>query len=148
MIDNKKVIGVVCMANFCRSPVAAALLKKKLNNSFYIYSAGIKPLISAGMDPRSLKFLKKNKVFPEIHTPKEISKVLFNKSDLVFAMDQEVLINLNKKFKRDNRKIKIINFQNQKINISDPYRSSEDEYNVIMEKIKILVEELKLEEFI
>ena len=55
-----KRILIVCMANYCRSPVAEFLLKDKLDNSYQISSAGIIQFDMPGMDERSIKYLKEN----------------------------------------------------------------------------------------
>ena len=53
-----KKILVVCMANYCENPVAEKLLQDINKNKFKILSAGIEPLSTASMDPRSIKYLK------------------------------------------------------------------------------------------
>ena len=60
MNEELKSICFICHANYCRSPVAEMLLKEKYKNSINVSSAGLRPMVTAGMDPRSLNFLKKN----------------------------------------------------------------------------------------
>ena len=56
-----KGICFICMANYCRSPVAEALLRKYLKNDLVnITSAGLNPILKADMDSRSRKYLEKN----------------------------------------------------------------------------------------
>ena len=82
------------MANYCRSPVAKMLFKNKFGDTFKIDSAGIQPKISAGMDARSVNFLKENNIPLEIHNPKKIDRNFFNSSNIIFAMDTTILIKL------------------------------------------------------
>lgn len=56
MIPEKKIVVLVCYANFCRSPVAEILLRDKFGSEKYNFiSAGIHPIKKVGMDDRSLK---------------------------------------------------------------------------------------------
>ncbi len=141
-----KSIGVVCFANYCRSPVAEVLLKNRFNNSLKISSAGINPIVTAGMDPRSINFLKKNNQSFEIHNPKRIDKTFINSSDIVFAMDTLVLMHLNTVFKNYRNKFKLFTYQHRNIQIIDPYKFSEEDYKIVMDEIKFVVDCFELEE--
>ena len=55
-MKNKHKITVVCMANFCRSPVAKFLLQRRFND-YEIDSAGIFQFDKSGMDIRSYNYL-------------------------------------------------------------------------------------------
>ncbi len=139
-------IGIVCLANYCRSPVAEVLLKNKFKNSLKVDSAGIDPMVSAGMDSRSIEYLKeKNKIF-EIHNPKKIDKAFLDSSDLILAMDTFVLMSLNKSFGGYKNKFKLFSFQHRNIHIKDPYRLSKENYKCVMEEINFVVDRFDLEE--
>ena len=99
MIEEPKSIGFVCMANYCRSPVAKVLFKNRFKSILNVDSAGLSPMVSAGMDPRSISYLKENNKIYEIHNPKKIDKNFLNSSNIVFAMDILVLMHLNKTYK-------------------------------------------------
>ena len=71
MTAINKSFCIVCIANYCRSPVAENLLKNRFNESYEFFSAGISPMSMPNMDPRSLKFLKENDVIHNFHTPKK-----------------------------------------------------------------------------
>ena len=133
------------MANYCRSPVAKMLLKHKFGDSIKTDSAGIRPLVSAGMDPRSFDFLTKNNVHPELHTPKKVDKNFFLTSDIIFAMDTLILMQLNKTFKKYRYKFKLFSYQYRDLNIVDPYNLSEENYKNVMEDIKLIVTNLVLD---
>ena len=146
MIDEKKSIGFVCLANYCRSPVAKVLLENKFKNSLKVDSAGINPMVSAGMDLRSVNYLKENNYLYEIHNPKRITKTFLNSSDIVFAMDTYVLMNLNNTYKNYRDKFKLFTYQYRNIQIKDPYNLSEEKYKNVMDEIKFVVDRFKLEE--
>jgi|TARA_Y200000002_G_scaffold381919_1_gene397301 protein-tyrosine-phosphatase len=146
MIEEKKSIGFVCLANYCRSPVAKTILKNKFKDSLKVDSAGINPMVSAGMDSRSIDYLKENNIAHEIHNPKKIDKNFLNSSDIVFAMDALILMHLNKTYKNFRHKFKLFTHQQRNVQINDPYKMSEEEYKIIMDKIKFVVERFELEE--
>lgn len=146
MTNRVKLVSFVCMANYCRSPVAMILFKNKYGSLLNVDSAGINPIISAGMDSRSIDYLKEKKIPSEIHNPKKIDKSLLNSSDIVFAMDPVVLMNLNKTFKKYRTKLKLFSYQHRNLKIKDPYKLSKDKYKEVMNEINFVVESFKLEE--
>ena len=146
MINELGSVAFVCMANYCRSPVAKALLKNKFNNQLKVDSAGINPMVSAGMDSRSISYLKDNNQFCEIHTPKKIDKNFLNSSNIVFAMDTSILMYLNKTYKNHRNKFKLFTYQHRNIQIQDPYKLSKEEYKIVMDEIKFVVDHFRLEE--
>ena len=148
MINEQKSISFICLANYCRSPVAKVLLQNKFKNSLLVDSAGINPIISAGMDLRSLNYLKENKCSYEIHSPKRINKGFLNSSDTIFAMDTKVLMYLNKNYKNYRNKFKLFTYQHRNIQIKDPYKLSEEKYKKVMDDIKFVIDCFKLEDLV
>ena len=146
MIEEMRSVSFVCLANYCRSPVAEMILKNKFKNSLKVDSAGINPMVSAGMDSRSVDYLKENKIEFEIHNPKRIDKNFLNSSDVVFAMDAMVLMHLNKTYKNFRHKFKLFSYKQRNLQIKDPYRLSEEEYKNVMDKIKFVADSFQLEE--
>ena len=146
MIEETRSIGFVCLANYCRSPVAKMILKNKFKHSLKVDSAGINPMVSAGMDSRSVDYLKENNIIFEMHNPKKIDKNFLNSSDVIFAMDVMVLMHLNKTYKNFRHKFKLFTHQQGNLQIKDPYRLSEEEYKNVMDKIKFVADSFQLEE--
>ena len=103
-------------------------------------------MVTAGMDSRSINFLKKNNQSFEIHNPKRIDKTFINSSDIVFAMDTLVLMHLNTVFKNYRNKFKLFTYQHRNMQITDPYKFSEEEYKIVMDEIKFVVDCFELEE--
>lgn len=141
-------ISFICLANYCRSPVAKVLLQNKFKNSLIADSAGINPIISAGMDLRSVNYLKENNYSCEIHNPKKINKIFLNSSDIVFAMDTSVLMYLNKTYKNYRNKFKLFTYQHRNIQIKDPYKLSEKKYKKVMNDIKFVIDCFELEDLV
>lgn len=143
MLTSKRTsFCVVCIANYCRSPVLEQLLKHKYNSEYEFYSAGISPISSASMDPRSLKFLKDIGLKPEIHMPKKISKKMLNYFDYFLAIDFFVLNELNNRYPKYKNKFLLSTAQFENLDIIDPFKFDADEYMNIMEKIKFLSDKI------
>ena len=146
MIDEQRSVGLVCLANYCRSPVAKMILKNKFKDLLKVDSAGINPMVSAGMDSRSVDYLKENNITYELHNPKKIDKNFLKSSNVVFAMDATILMHLNKSYKKFRHKFKLFTFKQRNLQIKDPYRLSKEEYKNVMEEIKFVVDSFQLEE--
>ena len=136
-------ICIVCYANYCRSPVAEAILNHTFRNKTFT-SAGINPLSTIGMDKRSLNYLNLHNYKIKQHIPKKINSNIVNSNDLVLAIDFEILLKLNNMFPSAKNKIKLFTFQNPEIKLRDPYKLEKDEYFECMEKIEIISKELIL----
>ena len=102
-------ICVVCFANYCRSPVAEQLLRRRFKGKLNVISAGLNPLSKPEMDPRSRNFLESRIDDVEIHNPKKITKEIVEKSNLILALDPFILLNLNQQFSGYKEKIFLLN---------------------------------------
>ena len=142
----KKSFCIVCLANYCRSPVAENLLKKRFGNDYEFFSAGISPISQPNMDPRSLKFLKENNVNHDFHTPKNISKKMLNYFDIFLAVDFYVLNQLNVTYPKYKYKFLPLTIQSSDIKIIDPYMLSDNQYTRTMNDINYVVERINLDE--
>ncbi len=135
-VHSAQSIVVVCVANYCRSPVAEYFLKQHLGSKFNVYSAGINPLYRVGMDPRSEKFLIQNGIKPKEHIPKKISLSLVKNAKYILALDLYILNELNNLFPKYKEKIKLLNFQSPSKNLIDPFKLDDTSYKSIMNNIK------------
>lgn len=141
----RKSFCIVCIANYCRSPVVENLLKKRFNDNYEFFSAGISPISQPSMDPRSLEFLNENDANFNFHIPKRLNKKMFDYFDKILAVDSYVLNKLNTKYPKYRHKLLSLTSQFSDINIIDPYHSQKNEYNKIMNDIKYVVENINLE---
>jgi len=142
----KKSFCIVCIANYCRSPVAENLLKKRFKDKYEFFSAGISPISMPNMDPRSLDFLKENNVEHNFHVPKKISNKMLNYFNKFLAVDLYVLNQMNIFYPNYRQKFFSLTAQFKDINIIDPYRFQGDGYLKVMNDIKHVVQEINLEE--
>tara|TARA_B100000212_G_scaffold134631_1_gene101201 strand:- start:6348 stop:6782 length:435 start_codon:yes stop_codon:yes gene_type:complete len=131
----KRQVLVICVANYCRSPVAEYILKNLHEDKFIILSAGIMPKYSHSMDPRSLNYLRNKGINLVNHVPRKVDSKLMKESDIILCLDHFVLSMLNKDYAKYADKIKLITYQNKEINIEDPYKHDEKKYIECMEKI-------------
>lgn len=141
----RKSFCIVCLANYCRSPVAENLLKKRFMNKYEFISAGISPISLPNMDPRSLKFLKNNNVIHNFHIPKKINTKMLNYFDIFLAVDFYVLNKLNTIYPNHKQKFRLLTMQFTQIDIQDPYLFKDSEYFKVMDDIKNVAEKIDLE---
>tara|TARA_B100001057_G_C22328830_1_gene748701 strand:+ start:27 stop:467 length:441 start_codon:yes stop_codon:yes gene_type:complete len=142
MSTEKKDIVLVCIANFCRSPVAEILLRERFGSEKYNFiSAGIHPIKNIGMDDRSSKFLKSLDVnLDYLHMPKKINYQIIKNAKHIFGMDHLCMKILNADFSSEISKIRLFSYQNKDISIIDPYKLSDKEYEKVMNDIYHVVQ--------
>ena len=97
-MTKTKTFLIVCYANYCRSPVAEFLLRKKYDEVANFISAGIRPFPAANMDRRSSDYLISQGIDTFEHNPKKLSIELVKNSDYILAMDNQLLLSLNNLF--------------------------------------------------
>jgi protein-tyrosine-phosphatase len=134
------------VANYCRSPVAENILKKRFHLKYEFFSAGVSPIALPNMDPRSLEFLKNNDISHDFHIPKKINKKMLSYFDKFLAVDLYVLNQLNIMHPKFKDKFQSLTMQFDEINIIDPYNFKANEYIRTMEDIKYVAEKINLEE--
>lgn len=143
-MHKKKVITVVCVGNYCRSPVAEKLLIKKFSSKYKISSAGLMPMYGAGMHEISKNFLLQNEIEDTDHFPKHFNYQLAHQSDLILALDKAILFQLNKLYKKYINKIKLLSSNNPRLDLSDPIKYDENKYMTIMKNIRYAVNNIDL----
>ncbi|MDG1141903.1 MAG: low molecular weight phosphatase family protein [Hellea sp.] len=144
MTESPLNILVVCMANYCRSPVAEFLLKEKYFDRLNIDSAGLIDFPEFGMDSRSIKFLKSIGKTAPVHQPKKITKKLLERTDIIYAIDHRILISLNKEFPAYKEKFELFAIKNKRIFLPDPYTLSKEEYISVMKRIEYISENISI----
>lgn len=134
----KKII-ILCYANYCRSPVAESIFRNFNLKKIQFSSRGLIQFDKFHMDPRSQEFLEKAQIPFKSHMPKKINEHDIKNSDLIIAMDYEVVFNFVKKFPYAKSKVKTINYLDPKVNIFDPFNyESTEEYYEQLDKLKNL----------
>ena len=105
-------ILVLCIANFCRSPVAETILRKMLDNNYEILSAGLSPMPISTMDKRSSDFLRCSGYMQQPHTPRKLSSQMIKSSDLILSMEFKIIEKLFNNKNAKNKDIKIFSVMN------------------------------------
>ena len=146
MATSNRSFCIVCIANYCRSPVVENLLKTRFESKYEFFSAGISPVELPNMDPRSLKFLKENNINHNFHTPKKINRKMLDYFDKILAVDFFVLNQLNITFPKYRHKFRSLTGQFNEINIVDPYKFQDDEYIKVMNDIRYVTDKINLDE--
>lgn len=144
MLEKRKSFCIVCIANYCRSPVIETFLRQRFGNEYEFFSAGISPISLPSMDPRSLAFLKQNNIAHSFHNAKKINKNMLGYFDYFFAVDIFVLSELNRIYPNYKYKFKLLTSQFKDIDIIDPFRLQDDEYIKVMNNIKYVIERIKI----
>ena len=145
MIGIKKSFCIVCIANYCRSPVAENLLKKRFGKKYEFFSAGLAPISMPSMDPRSAKFLKEENINYGLHTPKKINKRMLDYFDQFLAIDFYVLNQLNISHSKYRHKFVSFTSQFDDLSILDPFRFQDYDYLRTMNDIKHVAENIVLD---
>jgi protein-tyrosine-phosphatase len=140
---KRKSYCVVCIANYCRSPVLEAFLKKNfIEHEFY--SAGLAPMQSNSMDPRSIKYLEEHEIKNIVHNPKKISKKMLDYFDYFIAVDLFVLSELNLTYPKYTHKFFLATSHIDNVYLIDPYLMNNEDYRAIMNQIKTTSETITL----
>lgn len=134
-MENKPVICIVCYANFCRSPVAEAILNKRFGSKYQFISAGIDPKLDSNMDLRSISYLESIGIEIDFHLPKPLSSKILRDSVKIFAIDMYILSMLNKTHSKYKHKIFLFKSVSNNYDLSDPYKMNDANYLRIMNNI-------------
>ena len=145
-----RTILIICMGNTARSPVAEYLAKyySHINNiTLEIESAGfinafnyIQPQSKAYLDLKGIKYSD--------FKPQLINHNLLKKFELIITMERSHKDKILNNYKSiDNLKNKVytlkeFNYENENLDIIDPYYGSSKEYYKILEIIEIYIEKM------
>lgn len=126
-------ILMVCLGNICRSPLAEGILQTKVGENHLVDSAGTGDWhVGEQPDRRSVAVAKKYGVDISDQHAMHFNPVFFDEFDLIFAMDEQNLIDLQKltRNEEEQSKIKLIlkDGIGQTQNVPDPYYDGEDAF--------------------
>ena len=127
-------IEVVCYANYCRSPVFAAMLNQVNPKKINATSSGINPIHKLHMDPRSSEYLFSKNIDIKSHIPRKFTNEIGLESDIVIACDYEIFAYLKDNYKLIASRVALIS-KHSDFNkpLHDPYKidSKKDYFNVL-----------------
>ncbi len=126
---------IICFANYCRSPVAEKIMSKMLKGRYSVSSRGIGLFSATSMDKRSISYLNSIGIENTLHTPTQIKSSEISDSEIILAMDMNILMELNKKFMPHQKKIKLFNLHFPSKLTNDPISMDSEGYSEVMKNI-------------
>jgi protein-tyrosine phosphatase len=141
MSHSTKIL-MVCLGNICRSPVAAGILRDKVKQTglnIIVHSAGTSNYhIGESADERSKRNALKNQVDISDHRARQFVADDFERYDIIYAMDEENLRNIQKLAPGDHLlpKAKMILDElhpGKKLPVPDPYFGGEEGFQQVFD---------------
>lgn len=153
--SNMKIkVLMVCLGNICRSPLAEGILASKLpSDQFIVDSAGTGNYHIGGKpDERSIAVAKLNGIDISTQKARQFTAQDFSDYDFIFAMDSSNYQNIlalapNQKAKEKVHLILNVLFENEKVDVPDPYFGLENGFEIVYKMLDevcdVLAENLK-----
>ncbi|MEG0697113.1 MAG: low molecular weight protein-tyrosine-phosphatase [Algoriella sp.] len=124
---------MVCLGNICRSPLAEGILQSKVGDNHLIDSAGTGDWhVGEQPDRRSVAVAKKHGVDISDQRAMHFNPIFFEEFDLIFAMDKQNSIDLQKlaRNEEERNKVKLILKDGSGVahNVPDPYYDGDEAF--------------------
>jgi protein-tyrosine phosphatase len=114
----------VCMGNVCRSPMAAALLDRRLSgraSRLVVQSAGVAALVGEPAEKHALELMRERGIDLSGHRARQLTAELASAFDLILVMDEAQQRNVERIFPTGRGRIhRLGRFGN--FEVPDPYR--------------------------
>lgn len=141
-----KNILIVCTANICRSPVAAALLEDRLNkrglSDWKVRSVGTWAMFPRGASRYSIEVARKQGLDLSKHLATMVDENHLRLADLVLTMEIGHAEALRAEFPENEHKIFLISeMVGHSYNIADPYGGPYEGYEQMMESLTEVIDE-------
>jgi protein-tyrosine phosphatase len=130
-------IAVVCLGNICRSPMAAAVLRHKLDKAglgdeVTVSSAGTGDWhIGASADRRARAALRA-RGYPDEHRARQFGRADFAEHDLVLAMDTANVRDLRRIAPTEDVEIRLFDT----VDVPDPYYGDATDFDAALDQIE------------
>lgn len=137
-------ITAVCLGNICRSPIAAAVLAAELSDlDVEVDSMGTGGWhVGNGADPRAMAALERAGYALD-HVARQASPAVLADSDLVLAMDQANLADVNE-MGVDAVLIRTFDPQADGLDVEDPYYGRDADFDEVVRVIQATVPGLRV----
>ncbi len=137
-------IAFVCLGNICRSPIAEAVLSRKLERAGLDQSVAVR---SAGtgdwhvgdpMDRRAAAILVEHGYDPTRHRAAQFDAAWFDQHDLVLAMDQANLRDLQGLARTESERERVVLFRafdpvvEESLDVPDPWYGGDDGFQTVL----------------
>jgi len=135
-------IGLVCTGNICRSPMAEALMRDRLQRAaIEIVSAGTGALVGHPADPLACTLMLERGLDIAAHRARQASRELVLGMDLILALDQTHSDWLARQFPELRGRIhKLLKWRKDQ-DVVDPYRQSRGTFERALADIELGVDD-------
>ncbi len=139
-------ILVVCTANICRSPVAEAVLRDRLQrqglHDWTVASAGTWALDGRGASQHSFTIMAEAGFDLASHSARTIDETMLAEADLALCMESGHVEALQAEFSQHRNKIFLLSeMVERKYSISDPYGGPLADYQRMVREVTNLIDE-------
>ncbi|MEZ4538701.1 MAG: low molecular weight phosphotyrosine protein phosphatase [Chloroflexota bacterium] len=139
-------ILIVCTANICRSPVAAALLRDRLARrgltNWQVLSAGTWAMVARGASRNSIEVARRAGLDITQHRSMMVDERLLNGADLVLVMEIGHAEALRAEFPHQAHKVRLLaEMVGQTYSIADPYGGPLEEYERMVDGLTEVIED-------
>ncbi|TDV63489.1 low molecular weight protein-tyrosine-phosphatase [Pseudomonas sp. LP_7_YM] len=114
---------LVCVGNICRSPMAEALLRQRVDDTgIVISSAGTHAMLRSAIDPLAQAVLQIHGVAAQRHRSRQIDRQMLHAADLVLVMEHSQTHSVFGMAPEVRGKTFLIGKWQHALEIADPYR--------------------------
>jgi len=134
---------LVCVGNICRSPMAEALLRKRVlanNANIKIASAGVGALAGCEADTTAKILMSEKGLDISEHRAKQLTNGLFSDYDLILVMEKNHINAVHGIAPLSKGRVHLLGKWSD-FEIPDPYKQSRYEFEVALELIERGVDE-------
>ena len=135
----------VCTANICRSPVAEAVLRHRLEErgmeEWTVRSAGTWAIQERGAAQNSIRVLAERGIDISDHRSRMVSSELLKEADLILCMESGHVEALKAEFPEAVGRIHLLSeMAGESFSISDPYREPLEQYQRMANTVTDLID--------
>lgn len=139
-------ILIVCTANICRSPVAEALLRDRLQqrglSDWVVSSAGTWAQMKRGASQNSVEIMAEQGLDISNHQAEMIGRSHMEESDLILCMESGHMEALKAEFPAYEKKIHLLSeMVGKNYSISDPYGKSKEAYYGMVRDLSQIIDD-------
>jgi protein-tyrosine phosphatase len=133
-------ILIVCKGNICRSPMAAAMLRRHATN-VDIESAGLAAMAGSPIDPAAERTLRAHGISASDHVARQIDSALLDGADLVLAMEKRQVAALLALSPALRGRLFLLSRWSGGRDIADPYGRSQEKFDTAYAQIDAAIVE-------